>query len=98
MYYNPSGGGSYSIGISFSSPWAPVSVSASLGVGSNKDIGMVIPTTSTKEYNKVQAKKTYKGTPYSIQKRKKNGGSWVTISRGVATKEYRVEGRCVKVN
>lgn len=97
LYYNPSGGGKYSIGISFSAPWSPVSVSASRGIGSNKDIGMNVPTTSTKVYNKVQAKKTYKGTPYSLQKRKKGTKTWTTFGRGVATKYYRVAARCVKV-
>ena len=97
LYYNPSGGGKYSIDISFSSPWSPVSVSTSRGIGSNKEIGMNVPTTSTKVYNKVQAKKTYKGTPYSLQKRKKGTKAWTTFGRGVATKYYRVDARCVEV-
>lgn len=96
LYYSSSGGGKYSISIGFSALWSPVSVSVSRGIGSKDNIGMVVPTTSTKKYNKVQASKTYKGTPYSIQKRKK-GGSWKTFSRGVATKFFSVSARCVEV-
>lgn len=96
LYYSTSGGSRFSFTISFKAPWSPVSVGTTYGKGSNKDIGMAVKTTSTKVYNKVQASKTYKATPYSIQKRKK-GGSWVTFSRGVATKYYRVAARCVKV-
>lgn len=97
LYYDPSGGGTYSIDISFPLPWGGVSVNASRGIGSNKDIGMNVPTTSTKDFNKVQAKKTYKGTPYSLQKRKKGTKKWTTFKSGVATKYYRVAARCVKV-
>ena len=97
LYYSSSGGGKYSVSISFSAPWSPVSVSVARGIGSKDDIGMAVPTTSKKKYNKVQAKKTYKGTPYSIQ-RKKKGESWKTFSRGVATKFFSVSARCVEVD
>lgn len=97
LYYSPSGGGSYSFGVSVGAPWSPVSISAAFGKGSSSNIGMVLKTTSTSHFNKVQGKKTYRCVPYSIQSRKKGTTKWTTISRGIGTSLYRVEGRCVRV-
>lgn len=97
LYYSSGGGDTYSFGISVGAPWAAVTVAVNRGKASKSDIGMSVKTKSTTKYQKVQANKTYKATPYSSQRRKKGTSTWSTYNRGVISKYYSVAARCVTV-
>lgn len=97
LTYSPTGGSTYTLGVSLPAPWLPVSISVSSGRQAASGLSMQVETTSTKKYNRVMAIKDYKVTPYSSQRKKKSGGSWQTYSRGSKSKLYRVNAKCVTV-
>lgn len=98
LYYNVKGGNSYSCSVGFGTPWGSVSFGGSTGSKRNSVGGMNIELPSRKHYYKIKAKKGYKSTPYTIQRKKKGNKKWKNWNHGIVKGVYySVNAYAVKV-
>ncbi|MGL4484325.1 MAG: hypothetical protein ACRCUS_05190, partial [Anaerovoracaceae bacterium] len=94
--YNPKGGATYTISVSVGAPWGAIGFSGTTG---KRGSGVYqIKSPDSKHYYKVKELKSYKTTPYTIQKREVGTAKWVNMSYGAAKGVlFDTYARCIKV-